>query len=232
MLKLDRYWPWKTVSSHFHMPVRPMLLHHMALVSFRPFCKKLGNLQEFFGQMVYRPPLAKNCPYAYVAGFVLGSSVLKSSVTLVNSQLVAFCQLGFLILLCCKIYRFSQAKIEALDNIYSLLKQNIKSCFAKRQRQRERWKKTTIGLISKKNNFARAAHFLSFFLCRCFARPQSETSRNFLVTLFMEEMSCVLLFTFFHSLIFTWWPLGFLICSLACRPLYFFSILQIWGHDN
>ena len=38
------------------MPVRgPMLLHRMALVSFRLFCKHLGNLQEFFGQMVYRP---------------------------------------------------------------------------------------------------------------------------------------------------------------------------------
>ena len=36
-------------------------------VSVRLFCKNLGNLQEFFGQMVYRPPpLAKNCPYAYV----------------------------------------------------------------------------------------------------------------------------------------------------------------------
>ena len=41
------------------MPVRPMLLHHMALVSFRLFCKNLGNLQEFFGQMVYRPPWPK-----------------------------------------------------------------------------------------------------------------------------------------------------------------------------
>ena len=38
------------------MPVRPMLLHRMALVSFRLFCKNLGNLHEFFGQMVYRPP--------------------------------------------------------------------------------------------------------------------------------------------------------------------------------
>ena len=37
----------------------------MALVSFRLFCKNLGNLEEFFGQMDYRPPLAKNCPYAY-----------------------------------------------------------------------------------------------------------------------------------------------------------------------
>ena len=38
------------------MPGRPMLLHRMALVSFRLFCKNLGNLHEFFGQMVYRPP--------------------------------------------------------------------------------------------------------------------------------------------------------------------------------
>ena len=46
--KLHRYWPWKTVSSHFHMLVRPMLLHRMALVSVRLFCKNLGNLQEWF----------------------------------------------------------------------------------------------------------------------------------------------------------------------------------------
>ena len=45
----------KTVSSHFHMLVRPMLLHRMALVSVRLFCKNLGDLQEFFGQMVYLP---------------------------------------------------------------------------------------------------------------------------------------------------------------------------------
>ena len=39
---------------------------NIALVSFRIFCKKLGHLREFLGQMVYRPPLAKNFPYAYV----------------------------------------------------------------------------------------------------------------------------------------------------------------------
>ena len=49
----------KTVSRHFHMPVRPLLLHRVALVSFRLFCKNLGNLQEFFGQMVYCPPWPK-----------------------------------------------------------------------------------------------------------------------------------------------------------------------------
>ena len=36
-----------------------------------------------------------------LAGFVLGRPEFKFSATLVNSQLVAFCQLGFLILLCC-----------------------------------------------------------------------------------------------------------------------------------
>ena len=41
------------------MLVRHMLLHRMALVSVRLFCKNLGNLQEFFGQMVYRPPWQK-----------------------------------------------------------------------------------------------------------------------------------------------------------------------------
>ena len=61
------------------------------------------------------------------------------------------------------------------------------------------WWKTTIGLISKKSNFARAAHFFCTFLCRCFARLQRETSRNFLVTLFMEEMSYVFSFIFFFT---------------------------------
>ena len=36
-----------------------------------------------------------------LAGFLLGRPEFKFSATLVNSQLVAFCQLGFLILLCC-----------------------------------------------------------------------------------------------------------------------------------
>ena len=36
-----------------------------------------------------------------LAGFVLGRPEFKFSATFVNSQLVAFCQLGFLILLCC-----------------------------------------------------------------------------------------------------------------------------------
>ena len=43
----------------------------------------------------------------------------------------------------------------------------------------------------QKSNFTRAAHFFCTFLCRCFERLQRETSRNFLVTRFMEEMSYV-----------------------------------------
>ena len=35
------------------------------LISVRLFCKNLSSLQNVFGQMVYRPPLAKNSPYAY-----------------------------------------------------------------------------------------------------------------------------------------------------------------------
>ena len=62
--------------------------------------------------------------------------------------------------------------------------------------------KTTIGLISKKQLCTCSTLFCTF-LCRCFARLQHETSRNFLVTRFMEEMSYLFLFPFFHSLIFT-----------------------------
>ena len=88
----------------------------------------------------------------------------------------------------------------------------------------QRWK-TTLGLIGKKSNFARAAHFFCTFLCLCFARLQRETSRNFLVTRFMEEMSYVFSFTFFSlPLIFTlhWWPLAFLILS---PPLQNFHVV-------
>ena len=49
----------------------------------------------------------------------------------------------------------------------------------------------------QKSNFARAAHFFCTFLCRCFARLQGETSRNFLVTRFMEELLYVFSFTIF-----------------------------------
>ena len=55
----------------------------------------------------------------------------------------------------------------------------------------------------QKNQLCTCSTLFCTFLCRCFARPQRETSRNFLVTRFMEKMSYLLLFNFFHSLIFT-----------------------------
>ena len=74
----------------------------------------------------------------------------------------------------------------------------MKSCDAKRRRQRrrERWK-TTIGLISKRATLHVQHTIFCTFLCRCFPRLQRETSRNFLVTRFLQGMSHVLSFIFF-----------------------------------
>ena len=63
--------------------------------------------------------------------------------------------------------------------------------------RRKKVKNNNIGLISN-SNFARAAQYFCTFLCLCFARLQLETSRNFLVTRFMEEMSHVFPFTAAH----------------------------------
>ena len=60
----------------------------------------------------------------------------------------------------------------------------------------ENGEQTTMGLISKKATLHVQKTFFVHFFCHCFARPQRETSRNFLVTRFMEEMSYVFLFTF------------------------------------
>ena len=65
------------------MPVRPMLLHRMALVSFRLFCKNLGNLQEFFGQMVYRPP-GRKLPVRLRCFFVV---IIKNTLLVVYYEL-------------------------------------------------------------------------------------------------------------------------------------------------
>ena len=84
----------------------------------------------------------------------------------------------------------------------------------------ENGKKTTVGLISKKSNFAFL--YISLLL---FCTTQRETSRNFLVTRFMDEMLYVFLFTFFSlPLIFTlhWWLLAFPILS---PPLQNFAVV-------
>ena len=68
----------------------------------------------------------------------------------------------------------------------------------------ENCEKTKIGLISKKATFARAAHFLCTFLCRCFAR---------LHVLRRKCCTCSCHF-FFHCRSFSpRWPLAFLIFS-------------------
>ena len=59
--------------------------------------------------------------------------------------------------------------------------------------------KTTIGLISKKATLHVQHTFFVHFFDVVFARLQRETSRNFLVTRFMEKMSYVFSFTFFFT---------------------------------
>ena len=79
MLRIGRYWPWKTVtvSSHLHMPVRPLLLHRMALVSFRLYVsEKFGQLARIFWENGLPPSLAKNFPYANVKSFISELHVL------------------------------------------------------------------------------------------------------------------------------------------------------------
>ena len=69
----------------------------------------------------------------------------------------------------------------------------------------KKWKPRSSGIFPTYENqqLAKATlhvqhTFFCTFLCRCFAQLQRETSRNFLVTRFMEEMSYVIPFTFFH----------------------------------
>ena len=75
-----------------------------------------------------------------------------------------------------------------------------------------------IGLISKKATL-HVQHIFCTFLCPCFARLQRKTSRNFLVTRFVDEMSNVVrqfLFIFFFSI-----PLIFTLEAASC--LFSFS---------
>ena len=81
----------------------------------------------------------------------------------------------------------------------------------------ENGEKTKIGLISKKATLHVNTLFCTF-LCRCFGRLQRKTSRNFLVTRFMKELSYVFLFTFFHCCSFSpWWPQAFLTFTAATK---------------
>ena len=56
----------------------------MALVSFRLFCKNLGNLQEFFGQMDYRPPGQK----------IARTPMATRTLTVLKGQFLVFFQMA------------------------------------------------------------------------------------------------------------------------------------------
>ena len=69
------------------------------------------------------------------------------------------------------------------ENIYGLIKQNLKSRNARATKATpENDEKTKIGLICKKATLL-VQHTFFTFICRCFAKLQRETSRNFLVML-------------------------------------------------
>ena len=62
----------------------------------------------------------------------------------------------------------------------------------------ENGEKTTIGLISKKATL-QVHHTLLVKVCRCFARPQRETSRNSLVTGWRKCRTCPCYLFFFTA---------------------------------
>ena len=99
-------------------------------------------------------------------------------------------------------------------NMYGRLKQIIKSCNVKWWQQQKHKKKKTVGLIRKKNNFGCTAHFFCTFVCCCFSWWQCQTSRNFLVTRYMEEMLSVVVHFLCCRSFTPWWPLAFLILLL------------------
>ena len=80
----------------------------------------------------------------------------------------------------------------------------------------ENREKTLIGLISKKINFARAAHSFFVHFCTVVLHDYNvnRVETYCMATLFIKEMSYLLLFTFLHCrLFFPRWPLAFLIFS-------------------
>ena len=90
----------------------------------------------------------------------------------------------------------------------------------------ENGEKATIGLIRKKGTLICSCSTLfCTFLSRCFERLQHESSRNFLVTLFLEEMLYVFSFTFVFTAAHFYlalWPLAFLMLS---PPLQNYHVL-------
>ena len=69
--------------------------------------------------------------------------------------------------------------------------------------------------------------FFCTFLCRCFTRLQRETSRNFLVTRFIEEISYLFLFTLFFSL-----PLIFTLVAASISHFLRCKIFTFFFHNK
>ena len=110
----------------------------------------------------------------------------------------------------------ARAKSEALVNIYSLHKQNIKLFKAKLWRPRQRWK-TTIGLISIKQLCDYSKFFEHFFAVFCMA-----TSWNFQklpsYTFYGGNVVRVLVSPFFHCR-----------SSQTWRPLFLCYFLSLYS---
>ena len=85
----------------------------------------------------------------------------------------------------------------------------------------ERWK-TTVGLISKKSNFARVGHFFVHFFA--VVLHDYNFQKRFSYTFLGGNVVLVLVHFFSLPLIFTlhWWPLAFLILS---PPLQNFHVV-------
>ena len=84
----------------------------------------------------------------------------------------------------------------------------------RRSRSQSLYTSNIVSSNQQKSSFAHAENFFCTFPCRCFARLQRETSRNFTATRFMEDLLYGFLFTF--------------ICTaahfhLGCRQYFSFS---------
>ena len=96
--KITRESPYTRVKKIEEIQASETSKSHGAIhaVSFRG-----GSVAEGSARRTRNPAVPGSRPALATCGFVLGRPEFKFSPTLVNWQLVAFCQLGFLILLCC-----------------------------------------------------------------------------------------------------------------------------------
>ena len=117
----------------------------------------------------------------------------------------------------------TRAKSEAPDNIYSLLKQKVKSCNAKRRRQRERWKNKNRSNYSKKATLhVQHTFFVHFFavVLHDYNVKLPEVSWLHVLWRKCRTCSCSL---FFHCRSFSpSWPLAFLIFSPPLQDFMLF----------